>query len=200
MARLLFTSRKFGSLADPLPNEKFSDLSKLISRPVAVMHQVHGDQVVVIDAIEKTPTADALVTSNKEIALAVRVADCLPLLMYSENVVAAVHVGRKGLVNKVAVNALNQMRKLGAEEIQGVVGPHICGNCYEVGPELCAQVSADHPATAEKNNHLNLYAGLVEQLVGVSLTNLNLCTKELPDYFSYRGNAEIGRQVGVISL
>jgi hypothetical protein len=45
-----------------------------------------------------------------------------------------------------------------------------------------------------------LYAGLVEQLVGVSLTNLNRCTKELSDYFSYRGNAEIGRQVGVISL
>ena len=200
MARLLFTSRKFGSLADPLPNEKFSDLSKLISRPVAVMHQVHGDQVVVIDAIEKTPTADALVTSNKEIALAVRVADCLPLLMYSENVVAAVHVGRKGLVNKIAVNTVNQMRKLGAEEIQGVVGPHICGDCYEVGPELYEQVSADHPATAAKNNHLNLYAGLVEQLAGISLTNLNLCTKELPDYFSYRGNAEIGRQVGVISL
>ena len=200
MARLLFTSRKFGSLADPLPNEKLSDLSKLISRPVALMHQVHGDQVVVIDDNTKTPTADALVTSNKEIALAVRVADCLPLLMYSENVVAAVHVGRKGLVNKVAVNAVNQMRKLGAEEIQGVVGPHICGDCYEVGPELYAQVSADHPATAAKNNHLNLYAGLVEQLVGVSLTNLNLCTKELPDYFSYRGNAEIGRQVGVISL
>lgn len=200
MARLLFTSRKFGSLADPLPNEKISDLSKLIGRPVAVMHQVHGDQVVVIDANPKTPTADALVTSNKEIALAVRVADCLPLLMYSENVVAAVHVGRKGLVNKVAVNAVNQMRKLGAEEIQGVVGPHICGDCYEVGPEIYAQVRADHPATAAKNNHLNLYAGLVEQLAGISLTNLNLCTKELPDYFSYRGNAEIGRQVGVISL
>jgi YfiH family protein len=164
------------------------------------MHQVHGDQVVVVDANTKTPTADALVTSNKEIALAVRVADCLPLLMYSENVVAAVHVGRKGLVNKIAVNTVNQMRKLGAEEIQGVVGPHICGDCYEVGPELYAQVSADHPATAAKINHLNLYAGLVEQLAGIALTNLNLCTKELPDYFSYRGNAEIGRQVGVISL
>ncbi len=200
MARLLFTSRKFGSLADPLPNVNLSDLSKLISRPVAVMHQVHGDQVVVVGAITKTPTADALVTSNKEIALAVRVADCLPLLMYSENVVAAVHVGRKGLVNKVAVNAVNQMRKLGAEEIQGVVGPHICGDCYEVGPELYAQVSADHPAAAAKSNHLNLYAGLVEQLAGIALTNLDLCTKELPDYFSYRGNAEIGRQVGVISL
>jgi copper oxidase (laccase) domain-containing protein len=45
-----------------------------------------------------------------------------------------------------------------------------------------------------------LYAGLVEQLAGIALTNLNLCTKELPDYFSYRDNAETGRQVGVISL
>jgi hypothetical protein len=141
-----------------------------------------------------------LVTNNKEIALAVRVADCLPLLMYSEQVIAAVHVGRKGLVNKVAVNAVNQMEKLGARKIQGVVGPHICGDCYEVGPELYAQVGAEHPATAAKINHLNLYAGLVEQLAGIALTNLNLCTKELPDYFSYRDNAETGRQVGVISL
>jgi YfiH family protein len=164
------------------------------------MQQVHGDQVVVVDALTKTSTADALVTNNKEIALAVRVADCLPLLMYSEQVIAAVHVGRKGLVNKVAVNAVNQMEKLGARKIQGVVGPHICGDCYEVGPELYAQVGAEHPATAAKINHLNLYAGLVEQLAGIALTNLNLCTKELPDYFSYRGYAETGRQVGVISL
>ena len=200
MARLLFTSRKFGSLADPLSNENLSHLSKLLSRPVQVMQQVHGDQVIVVDALTKTSTADALVTNNKEIALAVRVADCLPLLMYSEKVVAAVHVGRKGLVNKVAVNAVNQMEKLGARKIQGVVGPHICGDCYEVGPELYTQVGADHPATAAKINHLNLYAGLVEQLAGIALTNLNLCTKELPDYFSYRDNAETGRQVGVISL
>ena len=200
MARLLFTSRKFGSLADPLSSENLSHLSTLIGKPVQVMQQVHGDEVVVIDGPTQAPIADGLVTSSKEIALAVRVADCLPLLMYSEQVVAAVHVGRKGLVNKVAINAVEQMRKLGAGEIHGVVGPHICGECYEVGPDLYAQVGANHPSAAEKSNYLNLYAGLVEQLPGITLTNLNLCTKELADYFSHRASGEIGRQVGVISL
>jgi len=200
MARLLFTSRKFGSLADPLSSENLSHLSTLIGKPIQVMQQVHGDEVVVIDGPTQAPIADGLVTSSKEIALAVRVADCLPLLMYSEQVVAAVHVGRKGLVNKVAINAVEQMRKLGAGEIRGVVGPHICGECYEVGPDLYAQVGANHPSAAEKSNYLNLYAGLVEQLPGISLTNLNLCTKELADYFSHRASGEIGRQAGVISL
>lgn len=200
MARLLFTSRKFGSLADPLSSENLSHLSTLIGKPIQVMQQVHGDEVVVIDGPTQAPIADGLVTSSKEIALAVRVADCLPLLMYSEQVIAAVHVGRKGLVNKVAINAVEQMRKLGAGEIHGVVGPHICGECYEVGPDLYAQVGANHPSAAEKSNYLNLYAGLVEQLPGITLTNLNLCTKELPDYFSHRASGEIGRQVGVISL
>lgn len=200
MARLLFTSREFGSLADPLPNKSMPILSSLISKPIQLMEQVHGDQVVVVDDITETPTADALITNSRQIALAVRVADCLPLLMYSESVVAAVHVGRKGLVNKVAINAVDQMRKLGAIKIQGVVGPHICGDCYEVGPDLYGQVATDYPAAGAKRNYLNLYAGLVEQLSDISLTNLNLCTKELPDYFSYRGHAEVGRQVGVISL
>ncbi len=200
MARLLFTSRYFGSLADPSTGETLPQLSKLIGKPTQLMQQVHGDQVVVVDSPTTIPTADALVTNNKEIALAVRVADCIPLLMYSENVVAAVHVGRKGLVNKVAVHAVDQMLKLGAKEIQGVVGPHICGNCYEVGPEMYTQIIEKHPAAAGKSSYLNLYAGLVEQLTGISLTNINLCTRELPRYFSYRANAEIGRQVGVISL
>ena len=200
MARLLFTSRKFGSLADPLSNENLSHLSKLLSRPVQVMQQVHGDQVVVVDALTKTSTADALVTNNKEIALAVRVADCLPLLMYSEKVVAAVHVGRKGLVNKVAVNAVNQMEKLGAREIQGVVGPHICGDCYEVDEQMATQIHQTHPATGGKKNYLNLFAGLKEQLVGIPVENMNICTMENQRYFSYRARKDDARQVGVIAL
>jgi YfiH family protein len=200
MARLLFTSKNFGSLADSSSSKALPQLSELIGKPIQLMHQVHGDHVVVLHNISEIPTADALVTSNKEIALAVRVADCLPLLLYSENVVAAVHVGRKGLINKVAERAIDHMLNLGARQIQGVVGPHICGNCYEVGPDLYAQVTGAYPSTAGKGNCLNLYAGLVEQLPSISLTNLNLCTKELPDYFSYRANDEFDRQVGVISL
>lgn len=200
MARLLFTARDFGSLADPVLNENIERLSKLVAKPIQVMTQEHGNQVSVIERPISAPVADAMVSCNKEIALAVRVADCLPLLLYSNNVIAAVHVGRKGLMNQVAVNAVTQMRKLGAKEITGVVGPHICGQCYEVGADIFTEVTNAYPATFKKQNYLDLYAGLVSQLPEIKLSNIDICTKENPDYFSYRANGEAGRQVGVISL
>ena len=200
MARLLFTARAFGSLADPFSSGNSERLSKLVAKPIQVMTQEHGNQVSVIDQIISAPVADAMVSCSKEIALAVRVADCLPLLLFSNNVIAAVHVGRKGLMNQVAVNAVVQMRKLGAKEITGVVGPHICGQCYEVGADIFAEVTKSYPATFKKQNYLDLYAGLVSQLPEIKLSNIDICTKENSDYFSYRAHGEAGRQVGVISL
>lgn len=200
MARLLFTARDFGSLADPVLNENIERLSKLVAKPIQVMTQEHGNQVSVIERPISAPVADAMVSCSKEIALAVRVADCLPLLLYSNNVIAAVHVGRKGLMNQVAVNAVTQMRKLGAKEITGVVGPHICGQCYEVGADIFTEVTNAYPATFKKQNYLDLYAGLVSQLPEIKLSNIDICTKENPEYFSYRAHGEAGRQVGVISL
>ena len=200
MARLLFTARDFGSLADPVLNENIERLSKLVAKPIQVMTQEHGNQVSVIERPISAPVADAMVSCSKEIALAVRVADCLPLLLYSNNVIAAVHVGRKGLMNQVAVNAVTQMRKLGAKEITGVVGPHICGQCYEVGADIFTEVTNAYPATFKKQNYLDLYAGLVSQVPEIKLSNIDICTKENTDYFSYRANGEAGRQVGVISL
>ena len=200
MARLLFTGRDFGSLADPIDSSNSKKLNNLIALPVVFMHQSHGNEVVVIENETVFPEADAIVTSNKNIALAVRVADCLPLLLASQNVVAAVHVGRRGLMNQVALKAVSLMKQLGAVQINGVVGPHICGECYEVDSQTYADVRSTYPATGEKNNYLNLYNGLEEQLGDIKLENLNLCTKENSRYFSHRANAEAGRQVGVISL
>jgi YfiH family protein len=200
MARLLFTARDFGSLADPISINNTERLSGLLAKPIQFMKQDHGNQVSVIDKPISAPIADAMVSINKEIALAVRVADCLPLLLYSNNVIAAVHVGRRGLMNQVAVNAVTEMKKLGAKDITGVVGPHICGHCYEVGVDIFDEVTNAYPATFQKQNHLDLYAGLVSQLPEVKLSNTNICTKEDPNYFSYRANKESGRQVGVISL
>jgi YfiH family protein len=200
MARLLFTSREFGSLADPVLSANIEKLSKLVAKPIQLMTQNHGNQVCVIDKSISAPVADAIVSNNKDIALAVRVADCLPLLLYSNNVIAAVHVGRKGLLNQVAVNAVAQMKKLGAKEISGVVGPHICGECYEVGIDIFAEVTNAYPASFKKPNYLDLYAGLVSQLPEIKLSNLDICTVENSGCFSYRAHGESGRQVGVITL
>jgi YfiH family protein len=173
----------------------------------AIMSQVHGDTVVVVDQMPtEVPVADALITSNPNLALVVMVADCIPLLLRNEKLVAAVHVGRAGLMNSIALKTVAQMRELGATQISGSIGPAICGSCYEVPQELHDQVSASHPLASSKTRTgtpaLDLPRALIAALavVDVPVANSASCTLEDDNYFSYRRNQVTGRQAGVIKL
>lgn len=175
--------------------------------PIQYMTQVHGNRVVVIEEVtDEDPTADALVTGILGISLAVQVADCIPLLLHSGESVAAVHVGRKGLVNGVALAALETMRDMGASEITAIIGPSICGNCYEVSQEIFDEVTALHPAaasrTAQGTPALDLPAALRVLLESQSIAFIDesRCTLENDDLFSYRRDGVTGRQAGIISL
>lgn len=171
------------------------------------MNQVHGDNVVVIDELLATdPTCDAMITTKAGISVAVMVADCIPLLLISREAVAAVHVGRAGLINKVAIKTLHQMRTLGAIDVHAIIGPSICGRCYEVPFELQQAVIADHPrafSTTHKGTPgLDLPAALIADLVaeGVSYEASTSCTMEDDLYFSHRKHNPTGRFAGVVSL
>lgn len=202
MARLLFTGKGFGTFDLQNGDQSKSSLQTLLSvSDVYYMKQVHGNGVQTIsNDSANLPEADALVTNQRSIALAVQIADCLPLLLQSEVAVAAVHVGRKGLLNEVAVAAVAALKQLGATKITGVVGPHICGNCYEVDKVMRDEITDQHPATKSIGQNLNLFAGLAAQISEIPLTNLNICTLENSNYFSFRRGGESGRQVGVICL
>jgi YfiH family protein len=171
------------------------------------MNQVHGNDVVVIDQVlDHEPTCDALITTSAGVALAVMVADCIPLLLISEKVVAAVHVGRAGLVNRVAIKAVEQMRVLGASDIHAILGPSICGKCYEVPLGMQQEVVATHPASLSTSYQgtpaLDLPAGLIAELIAQGLTYeaSPICTQEDPLYFSHRRDNPTGRFAGVVSL
>lgn len=171
------------------------------------MNQVHGDEVVVItEKLDSDPTCDAMITTKPGIALAVMVADCIPLLFISREAVAAVHVGRAGLLNKVAIKTLHQMRTMGAIDVHAVIGPSICGRCYEVPFEMQQDVIANHPrafATTRKGTPaLDLPAGLIADLVaeGVTYEASTICTMENELYFSHRKQNPTGRFAGVVSL
>lgn len=202
MARLLFTSKAFGTFDLPNGDPAKASLKKLLSvSSVIYMKQVHGNSVQLINPDSpELFEADALVTNQKSIALAVQVADCLPLLLQSDAGVAAVHVGRKGLLNEVAVKAVSALKQLGAKNISGVVGPHICKDCYEVDQNMHDEITEQHPATKSTGRNLNLFGGLAAQISDIPLVNLNICTLENPKYFSFRRGGESGRQVGVICL
>ena len=175
--------------------------------PIQFMSQVHGNRVAVIEAVtDEDPTADALVTGIPGISLAVQVADCIPLLLHSPESVAAVHVGRKGLVNGVAHAAIDVMRDMGSTNISAIIGPSICGPCYEVSQEIHDEVVALHPAanavTDRGTPALNLPAALQESLerAGIVVRNEFRCTLESDDLYSYRRDGVTGRQAGIISL
>lgn len=175
--------------------------------PQQYMEQVHGNRVVIVEAVsDESVTADALVTGIPGVGLAVMVADCIPLLLSSPVAVAAVHVGRKGLMNGVALNAISAMREIGATTISAVAGPSICGRCYEVSADIFEEITAVHPAaasqTATGSYALDLSTALAETLrnEGISVQLENRCTVENSDLFSYRRDGITGRQIGAIRL
>jgi YfiH family protein len=176
--------------------------------PTQYMNQVHGNRVAIIEEVtEEIPTADALVTGIPGITLAVMVADCIPLLLKSKDAVAAVHVGRKGLLNRVAEKAIDVMREISNAQISAIIGPAICGKCYEVSPEIFSEVTASHPEsasqTASNTPSLDLVAALISDLKKLGITdidNQSRCTLEDQDLYSYRRDGTTGRQAGLVWL
>lgn len=171
------------------------------------MNQQHGNTVAVVEGISRhEPNADALVTAEFGIALGVLVADCVPLLLWDEveHVVAAVHVGRKGLLNGLTKRVVSVMTSMGAETIQALMGPSICGRCYEVGREIHDEVVSAYPSahslTSVGTWALDLSGALADELIacGIKISRSPTCTVENSQFFSYRREGVTGRQAGFI--
>lgn len=177
--------------------------------PILYMNQSHGDNVAVVDGITThEANADALITQESDIGLAVLAADCIPLLLWDadHSCVAAVHVGRRGLLNQIAAKTIEIMRLMGAVEIHALLGPSICGSCYEVGEDIYQEVTRAFPAS-ESRTPAGTYALDLPKALGKQLTEMDvivtespICTMENPDFFSYRRDGITGRQAGVIRL
>jgi polyphenol oxidase len=204
-----FASLNLGTHVTDDPNTVLANRALLEKElgPIQYMSQVHGNRVAIIEEVtDEDPTADALVTGIPGVSLAVQVADCIPLLLYSSQSVAAVHVGRKGLLNGVALTAIDVMRDMGSSRITAIIGPSICGTCYEVSQEIHDEVVALHPAarakTAQGTPALDLPAALraVLEGVGIAIVDEFRCTHENADLYSYRRDGVTGRQAGIITL
>jgi len=215
----IFTNRLGGVSKDPFTSANLGDhvgdeaasvlenraqLESQIGMPIVFMNQVHGDTVVLVEEKTNTPTCDALITTERKLAVAVMVADCIPLLLKSDVAVAAVHVGRKGLMNGIARKTIDAMRDLGAEVIHSYIGPNICGSCYEVGADIFNEVVSKYPSSDSSNRTgkatLDLVSGLKTDLKDTVLLDLSSCVLEDKNSFSYRRDGITGRQAGVIWL
>lgn len=195
--------------------ERLARAIGLDSSRVVYMEQIHSNTVTVIPgppvgggAVEAT---DALVTTTPGLALAVLVADCVPVLLSDTGagVIAAVHAGRMGARNGILRNTVATMVELGAQpgRIHALMGAAASGRHYEVSELMARDVEAKLPGsiarTTAGTTGLDIRAGLLRQLLSLGVEQIDSdprCTIEDEDFFSYRREGTTGRQAGVIWL
>lgn len=187
--------------------------------PLAWVRQVHGADVHRITSVpgsgDPVVTADASVTRLEGAALAVLIADCVPVLLAdpAARVIGAVHAGRRGLVAGVLQAGLAAAAAEGATRLRAVVGPAICGRCYEVPAALRDEVDARVPGAASTTSWgtaaLDLVAGVRGILddAGVRVQVLDACTFTDVRWYSHRASGlpgdsarPPGRFAGVVRL
>lgn len=175
---------------------------------VSYLNQIHSN--LVCQANVGKQTGDALVTNQKNLAIAVGAADCYPVLFYDEKnqVIGAAHCGWKGTLAKIVKNTIDEMVKLGAEvsEIKVAIGQGICKTNYQVSEEVIQQFSdAGFSNNCWEGRQLDLllanrFVAIESGIEPKNIWSMNRCTTE-DDFFSYRrDNGKTGRMWAVIML
>jgi hypothetical protein len=189
-------------------------------RHLTYLHQVHGGVVSTLragQAHDNDTKGDALVSDDPSRALCVRIADCVPLMLASDDGknVAAIHAGWRGVIAGVAVNAIRQMNVLGdvpAERIVAAIGPSIGFDSFEVGPEVIeafvAAFGSDAPVRRRDDGkgYVNLAEALRRQLraAGIRAELLDWtdrCTfRDADEFYSHRRDQGVtGRMAALIA-
>ncbi len=170
------------------------------------MKQIHGDTVKIVNDDTKKYTCDAIITNQKNLALCVLVADCIPVLLYDEknHIIAAIHVGRAGVFKEIVkktIFKMNQCFNSNPQNITAFIGNCIHQCCYEIKGDILKDTEIKYPSFV-KNSHLDIHGILNEQLknLGVNIVDEGKCTSCNHEFFSYRRDKITGRNAGIIML
>jgi YfiH family protein len=178
-----------------------------IPESLATVKQVHSAVCVAAEGRSGVLCeADAIIEDNPGNAIAVKTADCIPVLLVDERrrAVAAIHAGWRGTAARIVQRAVKAMaQRFGTEpvDLHAAIGPGIGACCYEVGPEVMAQFGG------QGRGHLDLEAENRRQLEksGVTPEKIyasHLCTMCRSDQFhSFRRDREAaGRLYSFIGI
>lgn len=138
------------------------DAGQWMPGPVAWLRQIHSDRCVVTEGAEGClGEGDALITRTPGNFLAVRTADCIPILIADERrrVVAAVHAGWRGTAARIAARTVETMAErfsCAPADLRVAIGPGVCRKCYTVGPEVARQFQAVFPERTDMERETTL--------------------------------------------
>lgn len=187
-------------------------IAGIAPRPIATARQVHGTSTHVatnenLDSISATE-GDALATRDTTVALAVRVADCVPVYLFDPvaRALGIVHAGRRGTFDGVAAFTVRTMRdhfRSDPKSMHALIGPSAGPCCYEVDEVTAAQFHARGlPRSGRK---LDLWKSNSLQLQSEGLPHGNvvvsgLCTICDGRFHSYRAHGTAARNLAIASL
>lgn len=152
-------------------------------------------ELVISDKLENF--CDGLVSSNKNLGLAVFGSDCPGLIILTKNRFGIAHCGWRGLANGIVENLIIEISKqnnLDKKEIYAFIGPGICASCYEISDEMAEMECWPTESIlldSENHFHLNLSAVIKFKLNKIGIThvvNSNICTACSEDLHSFRKN------------
>jgi YfiH family protein len=195
--------------------ENYRKLQRAIGRPNHEriwVHQVHGGDVMRAPC-PSGAKADALVTDDPSKLIAIRVADCVPILLSSHDgkVVSAIHSGWRGVIAGVVRNAIEAMR-IPPQKILAAIGPCIGFEAFEVGGEVLEAITNSIGEAApikrrdDGKGHVDLRRAVELQLhrAGIPANQIDTtdrCTfRDADEFFSHRRDKGVtGRMAALIA-
>lgn len=182
---------------------------------IMIPRQTHSTNVCYVDFAGEVPDTDAVITDKAGLCIAVKTADCIPVLLYDScrHLIAAVHAGWRGTVGRIVEKTLRQMQSR-AGDVSAIIGPGISLESFEVGDEVYEQflqagfpmgrLAERFPSTDGERWHINLKDAnrwLLEQNGITRILVSDVDTLTSPHFYSARRDTiNTGRNINGIMI
>lgn len=190
----------------------FGERGSVMPEGIRTVKQIHSSIVLDAAVSKETDSGDALVSARPGVAVGVKTADCVPILLADpvRRVVAAIHAGWRGTAENIAAAGVRELARrweARPEDLRAAIGPSIAGCCYEVGPEVASRFATWSPdlRRADGPTRLDLPAINEAQLRAAGVVDIwksgecTFCVEER--FYSFRRERErAGRMVSFIGI
>lgn len=203
------------------------DLAKVFEisdENIVIGKQTHSDQIAVITNENKQHNhvgIDAFITMEQNIGIAVKTADCTPILLFDpiKSIVAAVHSGWRGTIQNIAGKTIEKMVRefqVSTDSVLAAIGPCIGVHHYEVGEEVASQFRTlfsdnnkvvKEPANTSQKARISVSNAILQQLIDAGIKHEHIDFHEICTYdndgdfhSARRDGPSTGRMVNCIWL
>lgn len=164
--------------------------SELPSTPVYAVHQVHGPEIVGPGSADRKADGIAADYAALDRPIAIKTADCLPVVIEGRTGVVHLHAGWRGLATGILASPKIQA----LAPVRAFIGPSIQVCCFEVSEEFRENFPGDKNFIQKETLHFNLQAEAKDQMhrlyPGITIEDSGICTKCDERFHSYRRGKE----------